>query len=341
MGAGVAERELVERDSELALLRGALAAARDGRGSALLVEAPAGQGKTALLRAFRAEAVSAGVRTLSAVGAELEREFPFGVVRQLFEAELHGEDPQRQARLFAGAADLARPAFDLATPAHDAADVSFGRLHGLYWLAVNLSEEQPLALVIDDAHWADAPSLRFVDVIARRLEDLPIVLAVSARSAEADAEQDLLDSLAAGPVAQVVRPRALSAAGVATLLERSLGEPAEHAFVEAAAETTAGSPLLVRELLRTVAEEGLRGRASEIEALRRALPGNVGRIVVARRGERATQDADALAGLLVEDQNLRAQAVRLDRQSGVGSGRCLPQVLDRAGIAGPRLGVAE
>ena len=78
----VSDAELLEREEELDTLRALLADAREGRGGITLIEGPAGQGKTALLRAVRAEA--SGMRVLHAVGAELERDFPFGVVRQLF-----------------------------------------------------------------------------------------------------------------------------------------------------------------------------------------------------------------------------------------------------------------
>src|SRR4051812_17573793 len=72
--------ELLERDGELDRLRTLLAEARAGRGGVVLVEAPAGRGKTALLRAVQAEAQ---LPVRFAAGAELEREFPFGLLRQL------------------------------------------------------------------------------------------------------------------------------------------------------------------------------------------------------------------------------------------------------------------
>jgi len=284
---------LVEREAELSVVRRALADALAERGSVLAVEAPAGQGKTALLRALRDQASERGLRVLSAVGAELERDFPFGIVRQLFEAQLRAADPARRTRLLAGAAELALPAFEWDDSAGDR-DVSFGRLHGLYWLTVNLAEEEPLVLVVDDAHWADAVSLRFLDLLARRLEHLRVVLAVGVRPAEPGAEQELLDNLTTSPVASVLRPRALSAGGVAALLEDALGAAPEPEFVAVAAETTAGSPLLVRELLRTVADERLTGRAADVTPLRRALPSNVGRLVVARL-RRLAPDALAVA----------------------------------------------
>ena len=160
--------ELVERDVELAALSELLEAARTGAGGLAMLEAPAGQGKTALLRALRDRAKELGIRAVTSTGAPLERDFPFGVVRQLFEAEFRAADAARCERLLEGAASMARGVFDAAPDPVEANDVSHAQLNGLFWFAVNLSEEQPLLIVVDDAHWADAPSLRFLGVLARR-----------------------------------------------------------------------------------------------------------------------------------------------------------------------------
>ena len=79
---------LLERDRELESLRAALAEAASGEGRLALVEGPAGIGKSRLLAELRAAAEEDGARVLTARGSELEREFPFGVVRQLFEPAL-------------------------------------------------------------------------------------------------------------------------------------------------------------------------------------------------------------------------------------------------------------
>src|SRR5262249_12838667 len=55
-----------------------------------------------------------------------------------------------------------------------APDRSFAVLHGLYWLACNLASSKPVLLVVDDAHWADEPSLRWLAYLATRLEGLSI-----------------------------------------------------------------------------------------------------------------------------------------------------------------------
>ncbi|MGH2949118.1 MAG: ATP-binding protein, partial [Solirubrobacteraceae bacterium] len=74
---------LVEREREVAELGDLVDSARAGEGRAALIEGPAGIGKSALLAQVRRGA--SGALVLAARCSELEREFPFGVVRQLFE----------------------------------------------------------------------------------------------------------------------------------------------------------------------------------------------------------------------------------------------------------------
>ena len=81
-----------------------------------------------------------------------------GLVRQCLEPALRS-DPDQDG-LFAGAARLARGVVLEVPDDSDSAPV--GVLHGLYWLTANLAERAPLLFAIDDAHWADEPSLRFV-----------------------------------------------------------------------------------------------------------------------------------------------------------------------------------
>ena len=94
----VAGSPLLERSGEIARADAALDQACGGTGSFLVVEAPAGMGKTALLRASRALAEARGMRILRGRGAQLEQEFAFGIVRQLFEPTLAGATPEERSR---------------------------------------------------------------------------------------------------------------------------------------------------------------------------------------------------------------------------------------------------
>ena len=88
MKQSAATGQLLERSEELARIESALAEARAGRGTFVVIEGPAGIGKTALLAAARVAAADGGMRVLRSRGTELERDFAFGVVRQLFEPPL-------------------------------------------------------------------------------------------------------------------------------------------------------------------------------------------------------------------------------------------------------------
>ena len=76
---------LHERERELQMLRDGLDRACAGEGALLVIEGPAGVGKTALIREARVAAGRAGIMPLEARGSELEQPFAFGVVRQLLE----------------------------------------------------------------------------------------------------------------------------------------------------------------------------------------------------------------------------------------------------------------
>jgi predicted ATPase len=136
------------------------------------------------------------------------------------------------------------------------------RLHGLYWLTVNLAHSTPLALAIDDVQWCDPPSLRWLAYLARRLESVPVCVLATLRPLED--EHPLLTELLADPAAAIVRPNALSVPSVAELVQQELGADAEEAFFLACHHATGGKPLLLRELLRTLAAEDVAPVAASV-----------------------------------------------------------------------------
>ena len=76
-------KSLVERDRELVVLADALRGLRLPEGRVVLVEAVAGQGKTALLEAARARAAADGIRTLDVRARHLEATAPYELLRRL------------------------------------------------------------------------------------------------------------------------------------------------------------------------------------------------------------------------------------------------------------------
>ena len=204
----------------------------------------------------------AGVRVLRARGSNLEQEFAFGVVRQLFEGPLASAEPDERAALLGGGAALAGALFEpgsgpptlhesglpsarsgaTETAAPAPADRRFTLVHSLYRLTSKISRSGPLALVVDDCHWADAPSLRFLAYANGRRERLGLLLIVTVRDGEPSEVQELLGALRADPQATLIEPVSLSEHAVATLVRSALRANADPEFCAACARASAGNP---------------------------------------------------------------------------------------------------
>lgn len=277
--------QIVERERELGALRGLIDEAVLGRGQLVLLEGTAGIGKTRLLAAARDLAAERGVTVLSARGSALERDFPFGVVRQLLELAVDDE-------LFSGAAAHARPLFGAIDPAAPAR-ADYATLHGLYWLVWGLARRRPLLLVVDDLHWADAPSLQFLTYLAGRLDGAAVLVAGALRPEDA-ADPTLVAGLVMEPRATRLRPLPLSPAGIAELVRAELGADPDPAFVEACQTTTGGNPFYVRELLADAAASGVAPTAAHAARVPELGAEGVARLLL-RRLERLRPNAVELA----------------------------------------------
>jgi DNA-binding CsgD family transcriptional regulator len=239
--------ELLERERELAAAEELL-----GRGGGLLVvEGGAGVGKTALLEATCRRAAGLGQEVLRARGSELETGFAYGVVRQVFERRLASAGRGERETLLAGAAGAARPLLAGAPVEAAASDTSFAVLHGLYWLAATLADARPLLIAVDDAHWADEPSLRWLAHLAPRLQGLAISLVVALRPGEPTAIGASLTALRAD-APTILRPALLSEGAVGAIVRAAAGGRASEGLCQAAWVATGGNPLYLIELLRAL-----------------------------------------------------------------------------------------
>lgn len=272
---------LLERDGELSAIRAGLDASLAGDGRCLVVEGPAGIGKSSLLAVAQAEAASRGVRVLSAAGGELERDFPYGVVRQLFAATVAGDSTEH--RWLAGAAQLALPVIDLDCGAEDRGESHLlGVLHGLYWLTVNLATDGPVLVTVDDAHWCDVASLRFLIYLRRRLEGLPVLLLVATRIGEPGTDERLLRQLGGDGDPDVLRPRHLSVGAAAAWLRVGLAEDPDATFTLAAHAATGGNPFLLGELVTALLEAEVRPTGEAADRVTAIGPEGVRRAVLRR-----------------------------------------------------------
>jgi len=274
---------LLERAGELEQIGMLLDGCAAGEGAVLLVEGPAGIGKTALLDSARSSARAAGIRVLWAQAGELEREFAHSVVRQLFEPAVAAAGSGARAELLAGAASLAAPVVSpaLAAPPAAVSDQTFPVVHGLYWLTANLARAGPMLLVIDDAHWCDRPSLGFLLYLARRLEGLAVGIVLAARTREPAGEAELLEQIAAEPVTRALAPAALSVEAVGELVRASLGGPDDR-FVVACHDAAGGNPFLTHELLGALARDEISPTEAAAERVSGLGPSTVRRAIVLR-----------------------------------------------------------
>jgi DNA-binding CsgD family transcriptional regulator len=282
--AGAAPRELLERTAELSALATLLDNAVAGSGGAVLIEGEAGVGKTALLERACEQAVERGVTVLAGRGGELEREFAWGVVRQLFEPWLPVHDQMQPSTLLTGSASLAGPVFGGDAAPHSRPEEWFATLHGLYWLMVNMTSEAPLLVAVDDLHWADRPSLRFAVYLASRLEGLPVLLLATMRpvGSEAAADTDLLARLIGDRGVEHLRPAPLSQGASSELVHARLSAGASPEFCLACHQMSGGNPFLLGALLDSVQAEGTKPTAESAAQVRRMRPSAVSRSVLVR-----------------------------------------------------------
>ena len=158
--------------------------------------------------------------------------------------------------LLAGAAALAKPVLSESDP-ETRSEASFSALHGLYWLTVNLAGSQPVLVTVDDAHWADLASLRWLIYLARRLAGVPLALVLATRSADPGPVQELHDELLVIPEIAVLEPGGLSEEAITLLAAQSLSAEPDPIFVTACQRATGGNPFLLLELFGELARRGI------------------------------------------------------------------------------------
>jgi DNA-binding CsgD family transcriptional regulator len=229
-------RRLVGRERELAALRQALGRAGAGDPTVVLLVGDAGMGKTELVRGLLAEPDLIGV---SAAGDEVETELSFGLVDQLLRTSPLGKDQVQDTLPGAGTDPLEAGA-------------------ALLRLVDGLQLDVPLVVAVDDAHWADRPSLDALTFGARRLRADRVLLLVATRP-------EGLDRLPAGLLRLAdatggrIELAGLGAAAVRTLAADVWGTAVTSSAAERLRAHTGGNPLHVRALLRELSPDALVG----------------------------------------------------------------------------------
>ena len=157
-------------------------------------------------------------------------------------------------------------------------------LHGLYWLVVNLAASRPLLIAVDDAHWADEPSLRWLAYLAPRLEGLAAGMLVALRQGDPAVMGAPLLAVRAAAAA-VLRPALLSEEAVSAVVRAAAGGEAGDELCAAVYAACGGNPLYLAELLRAAELSGRPLAALEpAELLAGGLEGIARQVITRVRG---------------------------------------------------------
>ncbi len=280
-GHTAADAGILERDDDLSRCSAVLDAVRARAGATVVVEGPAGIGKSELVAQVCAEAAVRGVVPLAVRGNQRDQTMAFGAVRTLLTRWTTGRSARERQALFAGAAEFARVPLGVPRPGRHGPDSMIGLTEALYWLVVNATslvgagrEEEGLLLAVDDAHWIDEESLAWLEFLADRLTGLPVVVLLAYRPHERHAPTLARIALRA---TEVVRPRPLGPQAVRTIISRGL--PSRHApddrFCAAFLERSGGNPFYLRWMLDVARERGLTPTASDAAAVGTLTPRNV------------------------------------------------------------------
>lgn len=274
-------RHLIGRVGEVAALTRAIGAARAGRPGLILVEGPAGIGKTALVEEALAEQGDAvGVRRVG--GVRWESDLPLDIADQL----LHGDGSVAAAP----------------GPTTPAAVVEAGRLLHRQWAAGQ--EREPLVVVVDDAHWADVESLRALRSAVRRMSEERVLVVLVARDdpqepyekAELPASVlrtlEFLEDCRGEPV----RPRPLSPQDVRALARDLTGLALDLSAARHLCDHTRGNPRHVTRLLRELPPGTWRDGRPELPAPVRYAAGVRHRLAACGKDARSLVEACAILG---------------------------------------------
>ncbi|MEV6791456.1 AAA family ATPase [Streptomyces sp. NPDC051320] len=225
---------LLHRDDELAVLDATMAELAEGQPAVIAIQGPRGIGKSSLLRAALARAPRQSV-VLRARCHESERDFPYGVVRQLFDRVL--AQPGRT-----GTAGLELRA---GTRAEASGAEVHEQLQDLFQAARSLSGGKPVVIAVDDLTFADPASLAWLSYIVRRLEGLPLALVFTVDSDAHDALPADFDTLSP---TRLLRPGPLCDTCAARWMAQRFGAPLDTELASACHTLSLGNPLVLREL---------------------------------------------------------------------------------------------
>ncbi|MCX2954723.1 helix-turn-helix transcriptional regulator [Lentzea sp. NEAU-D7] len=318
---------LVGRGAELGRIVDALRAAKRATPSALLVEGTPGLGKTALLDVAHELAHERGFTVCRAKASPVEREVPFAVVQQLFDQLREEISARRDDKAVQHACDVIAGHGDDWEQSHvDRA------IHSLYRFAAELALRTPLCLLVDDVHWADVPSSRWLNHLAHRMAKLPVVLLMTRTPGIRPTDPLLIAELEL--CSERVRLPFFTAENLVRLTEQFLGRTPDDKFTEALLDGTGGCPTVTHHFLSMMRDRSVVPDENAVSTLLRPESEKLGQSLLARLNRQSPELVDvAKAVAVVEPSGLDLLTAVLD----VGDGETADRVrqLARMGVLMP------
>jgi DNA-binding CsgD family transcriptional regulator len=286
----------VGREAELTALTADLDATTGGRGGVVLVAGEPGIGKTRLAEELAAQATAQGALVLWGRCWEGEGAPAFWPWIQVVRGYLQTVDPTALRReMGAGAADIAQlvPAIrdllpDLPTPPPVEPEAARFRLFdSLAGFLRAAAARRPLLLILDDLHWADAPSLALLRFVGRELEGAQLLVVGIYRHTEVDPGHLLLGTLADlthGHDRRRLLLGGLDQREVASFLALVGGVEPSPALAAAVHQQTDGNPFFVTEVVRLLASQGHLDARTGSSLVAAELPEGVKAVVAERLG---------------------------------------------------------
>jgi DNA-binding CsgD family transcriptional regulator len=324
---------LLEREHELAVVAEALQQACH-RGFMTIIQGPFGGGKSAFVRAVADLGRASGALVLEAQAAPTERQFDFGVVRQLLEpvlAPADGGDHERWLREAAEQARLPLPGRGRFVP-EPPGPTARVRQSAVWFDALvdGMARDRTVLIVVDDLHWSDSESLRALLRTARARRPRTLLVCSLTAGDVRTARPCVRDVLALGD--RTVELDGLSTAGTRQVIEAVFEETPDAAFVRACQDRCGGNPFLLHAVADDALFHGLRPTARDAAAaaalrplhVRRrllsylhSLPDHVRRTACALTLLGAHAEPSLVADLAQVDAHRYADALRVLRPAGL------------------------
>jgi tetratricopeptide (TPR) repeat protein len=334
---------LVGRDGELAELLAGLDDAACGSGRLFLLAGDPGIGKSRLAYEAAARAGDHGFKVVWGRCWEAGGAPAYWPWVQALRAVVRGVGSEElRSQLGVGAPFVAQIVAEVAEmlpdvrppPPMEAEGARFRLFDAVAAFLRNAGAGQPLMLVLDDLHAADAPSILLLRFVARELGGAGVLVLGAYRDMELDRGHPLavaLAELSREPVTRHVRLSGLDEAGVAHLIREVTGVIARETVVAAVHRCTEGNPLFVGEVARLLATEGRLERAGDPAGLALAIPEGI-RAVIGRRVARLPEPCGRVLGLAAVFGR-EFSLPPLEQLSGLSAGELL-DILDDGIAAG-------